>query len=480
MSTQDHNRTMPDPATSRHWNMLGSISTVCPLDCEFCYRKGNPDGLIFDSSPRQKTVSDIEKTCSAVAYEGKRFDPLEEVGEYFSNKHLIPIIRKFREYFPDELVDFTTSGINLTRTNVEQLSKLGPIFLQVSLNSANPGIRKKIMGDPRPEIAIEGIELLREYGIPFSGTIVAWPTIPEEDIKCTIHYLDELDPVVIKINLPSYTRFFPQDVIFDTFEKWMSLVELVSNVRNDISTPVTWEPFMCMGDPLTPVVTGVVKNSPAARVGIKASDIIRTVDNEPIFFREQARRLLIQRHENDRHREITVERYGTEIEFEIWNYDREQDDRYPHKPPFHPQKDKMFGLFVHQGLDVFSLKRLGAIIEKHKARHVLFLSSFFLAPVTRRLVEYLGQDLFPQTDVFVLAPENHLFGGNIMIGDLLVVSDFIRSIDDYISTSGRPDLVVIPNSPFWNGMDILGVDYRKIGSGCGVLVELLPVQRVMV
>ncbi len=462
-----------------YWSMLGTISSVCPLDCDFCFRKGTPGGLILDSSPRVKTVADVNRLCMEIK-SGKRFDFLQDVGEYFFNANLISIIRNFRKHFPNELVDFTTSGVNLTRENVKELSKLGLIFLQVSLNSANPSVRKRVMGDKNPKVAIEGIKWLREYGIPFSGTIVGWPTIPEDDIRNTIHYLDSFDPVAIKINLPSYTRFFKGSVKFDTKNKWESLIKLVDEIRNKISTPITWEPYMCAGDPILPVITGVVKNSPAAYFGIRVNDSIKEVNGIKILFREQARRMLIQVNENDRCRQITLERNGKEIKIDLVDEYEWHEDRYPHKPVFHPREGKTFGLLIHQGLDVYGVMHLSKIIQQNGAKKVLFLSSTFLASTSAQLVEHLQDRLFNNINVTVMAPENRFFGGNIVIGDILVVSDYLNSIKIYTKNYGKPDLVVLPGSPFWNGYDLRGKHWKEIEKHARVPVKLLPTKRIMV
>ncbi len=464
----------------RHWGMLGSLSTICPLDCDFCLRKGSPPGLTVDSRPFTKSVEEVERICREIACEGNEFDSDEDVGEYFFNEHLIAIIKKFREFFPGEVIDFTTNGIGLTRENVSALSRLGPIFLQVSLNSADPVIRKKVMKDHDPGVAIGGIKLLREYRIPYSGTIVAWPTIPEDDIVKTIRYLDASEALSIKVNLPGYTRFFPGPVSFNTEDKWGSLVDLVSHMRQSIECPITWEPFMYAGSPFTPVVTGVIKNSPAASAGMRAGDIIEEIGGEKILFRERARLLMIQRSEDDRRRDVAVSRDGHRIRLDVRDDDADEDDRYPYKPARFPRQGKMFGAFIHQGIDPLVLKRIGELAERHGAKRVLFISSMMLADSTRPIVVGIARELFPGIRVDVVPAENRFFGGNVMIGDLLVVSDYVQCIMEYSGLHGPPALAIIPMSAFNMGRDLLGIDYKAIGESTGIPVELLPVPRIMV
>jgi len=77
-----------------------------------------------------------------------------------------------------------------------------------------------------------------------------------------------------------------------------------------------------------------------------------------------------------------------------------------------------------------------------------------------------------------VVPENRFFGGNIFMGDLLVVGDFIRCIEKHgAKEGGNPDLVVIPSSPFnlsqW-GRDLTGRCYLDIERETGIPVALLP------
>jgi len=82
----------------------------------------------------------------------------------------------------------------------------------------------------------------------------------------------------------------------------------------------------------------------------------------------------------------------------------------------------------------------------------------------------------------VEVPVNDYFGGNILMGDLLVVEDFIRHIKKHISTNrANPDVVIIPSSPFslgdW-GRDLTGRVYLDIERCVGIPVELLECEPI--
>ncbi|MGB2854258.1 MAG: hypothetical protein WBC55_07400, partial [Dehalococcoidia bacterium] len=85
--------------------------------------------------------------------------------------------------------------------------------------------------------------------------------------------------------------------------------------------------------------------------------------------------------------------------------------------------------------------------------------------------------LFGNLRIDIGVPQNSFFGGNIFMGDLLVVQDFIDFIREYLKgNGGRPDLIVIPSSPFslggW-GRDLTGRVYLDIEREVGIPVELL-------
>jgi PDZ domain/Radical SAM superfamily len=424
-----------------------------------------------------KTPQKVRELCRQIA-DGQVFDLPERVGEYFSNPHIIENLRAFREYFPHDLIDFTTSGFGLTESRVAELAALQPVFLQVSINSAKATTRKRMMKDRSPEVAIAAIRHLCRYRVPFSGTIVAWPGIDLGDIEDTIRYLDANEAVSIKVNLPSYSRFFPLTDHFDTIETWNGLTELVRNLRRELATPVTWEPYFFDASPFDPVIVGAVRNSPAAREGLRPGDRILKIDGKNVVFLEQARQLLLRRHDGDNRRRLGIERDGHCFDLVLKEDGALSDDFYPHKPFGHSAVGRMFGVFLHQGVDLFALAPVRRRLAEKPASRILFLTSTLLtAPV-----EALFARTAPlgQVEVTTRGVVNRYFGGNIMIGDLLVVSDFVEAITQDRALNGTPDLVVIPGSSFNNGCDLIGRPTTEIVAATPAEVLFLPNSRILV
>ena len=83
--------------------------------------------------------------------------------------------------------------------------------------------------------------------------------------------------------------------------------------------------------------------------------------------------------------------------------------------------------------------------------------------------------IFDEIDLILEVPKHRFWGGNIVIGDLLTVDDYIVHIQEHGRRQGRaPDLVLVPTTGFnaW-GRDIRGEPYLKIKRVTGVPVELV-------
>ena len=146
--------------------------------------------------------------------------------------------------------------------------------------------------------------------------------------------------------------------------------------------------------------------------------------------------------------------------------------------PYYKDIDTHLGIiFMGTGLRMSYVENLKRIIEAHQAKQVLFLSSELIKPTFEQCLaeSHLFGD--GQLEIDIEVPKNNFFGGNIFMGDLLVVQDFIDCIRNYMIQKGRkPDLVVIPSSPFdlsgW-GRDLTGRVYLDIERETGIPVELL-------
>jgi hypothetical protein len=139
-------------------------------------------------------------------------------------------------------------------------------------------------------------------------------------------------------------------------------------------------------------------------------------------------------------------------------------------------------VFMGTGLRTSYLEPLREVIKRREAKNVLVLSSYLVKPLLEEIIR--KSPLFQERDlkIEIAVPPNRFWGGNICLGDLLVVQDYIDYLKEQMK-SGRikPDLVVIPSSPFnlsgW-GRDLTGRIYLDIERETGLPVEILECQTI--
>lgn len=110
-------------------------------------------------------------------------------GEPTSHKDFLNILQILRQRFPQTPVSITTNGHQLTRALIAQLSRLMPVYINLSMNSSSVTCHRQLMRDSeeKANCAIAAIALLDEYRIPFSCSMVGMPNITgTDDMRQTI------------------------------------------------------------------------------------------------------------------------------------------------------------------------------------------------------------------------------------------------------------------------------------------------------
>lgn len=461
---------------SEVFNYAGSR---CNLSCVFCCNRGNPSSLALVNSQRG-TKEEFDEINTRIRY----FSPSSRRSLFFSagsiyevlnHPNILEILLMIRDKTKNP-IRITTNGANLTERMVRELERLKPIYLYLSLNSASLQRRNRFMGDNNPEVAINSLSLLRERGIPYAVVIVAWPDSSLEemllDVEATIRYASHEEAHLIQINLPGYSKYFSPEKLFDLDKVWSSTVSLVRKMRKEVSSPIVamptlYEENLFELEKNLPRVIGLVKNSPAFFSGIRQGDTISKINSISIYSRPQARDLLSLLRES-KEIFINVIRNKKIIDLKI------NPEHFDY--PYSKEIDNHLGvIFMGTGFRISYLGIMRGIINRYGAKHVLFLSSTLVKPVFEQcLVE---SHLFGDVKIDIQVPQNRFFGGNICMGDLLVVQDFIDFIKVYTGKSKvKPDLIVIPSSPFSLGgwkRDLTGRVYLDVEREVGIPVELL-------
>jgi MoaA/NifB/PqqE/SkfB family radical SAM enzyme len=461
--------------------IMDHAGTRCNCNCVFCYNKGAPPSLAL-RFPQRNAAEEFEEMKTRLKYykpEAERtlFPSLGSTCEVLAHPHAIEVFKALR-IKTDKTIRVITNGAALTERKILQLAELKPVYLDISLGSANYARRQTLMRDDKPKVAINSLPLLKAAGIPYSVILVPWPLKTEkemlQDLEKTILCAADNDVHLIQVSLPGYTKYFSPAKLFDLNDLWTSIVVRIKDLRKQCDCPIVvmpglYEEHISRPQKNVPEVIGVVRNSPAFLAGMRPGDIIRRIAGSSISNRPQARDILsiIQQGEFESV-PLTIIRDKREICLEI--------DTNIFSYPYSKLTDTHLGfIFMGTGLRLGYLEKLKEIIDLHKAKNILFLSSTLVKSVFEQCLKQ--SYFFSDVDLKIGVPENRFFGGNIFMGDLLVVDDFIFYIKKFLKeVDKKPDLLVIPSTPFslsqW-GRDLTGRCYLDIEREVGIPVELL-------
>ncbi len=461
------------PAISELWH----VSTACNMRCPFCYEEGDPaDGSVLNEPAEMVTLEEIE---TRLRYRDARsgtgiFQPLTYINEIFCNPQAIEIIERLRAACPDEVLTFVTNGTYLTEPIVARLAALRPIFFNFSVNSLDAEVRRKILRDREPEVALRAPELLRAYGIPYMGSLVCWPTIPWSDIRNTVRKLDEAGCAIVRFSLSAYSKYL-KGKHFERTAFWDQGLAVARELMDEVATPVKVEPYHYMDPTNQANLAGVIAGSPAARAGLRTGDRIEAVDGVAVPTVNHALTLFAQaaRRGGPVAVRYTARRDGATRETRLGR------GGGPYGYPFEPMRELPgfeWGVVLVENLRYSYFADLRRIIDARGARRVLICSSELMKPIVEEMIATSGA--FGDCELHVEVPENRYFGGTVVLGDLLTVDDYAAFVREF-SARVPVELVVIPSSPFSLGgwlRDLTGTPFTEIERRAGVPVELIRCQ----
>lgn len=470
-----------------YFAVLKYLSWHCRTDCPFCLHKSDPVGYYSRSSCGWQT-QEAELLTRLKYWDPIRGTALPSRSEY--NYHEVLTHPKFKHIAKlareksGQSINLVTSGSTLSEDMIDFLRSVEPILIGVSLNTKSLALRRGVMRDADPATALKSLELLREREVSFFVSLVAGHWIPLHETLQTITWVDQFDPLFIRINLASFSQFFPSPPGIGTiFSEWRTAVASTRCLRKDVSAPIVYQPTLVEQYffPETrnrTLVSGVLKNSPAWRAGVRSADEIISLEGVPTAFRSVAKRILqslskasverfrLEYCRGDKLHEVIVEVDGNGS----YPYKGEQmGSRWP------------YGLFIAGGVAPDQLSVVRSIARRHGASNVLLLTSFLVEPELRELLEDSQLSAFDFPSVYWDVPDNISFlGGNVIVGDLLVVDDFVECVEKWVRRHHvQPDLVIIPSSAFnaW-GVDIAGSSFYEIEKRTGIHTRMLPVERI--
>ena len=436
---------------------IGSISSYCNCDCEFCYEKGTRQAGI-SLGKAQLSLRELETRIRYYSVESKKglLSSSRFSLEPFTNPYCMQILERMHEAAPEEFINLTTNGSFLNEDIIGKLSRLRPIILMVSMNAGTVEVRTRTMRDRKTggdEIAFASLPVLRKYEIPFMASYVPWPSKPLSDMEDMVRFVDENDGFMVRICMPSWTNSSAREAPFDTQLYWKQILKVVERLRQEVSVPIHLMPNMYQLQTIRPVIQGTIKNSPAAEAGMKYRDLIVAIDGEPVYSRPEAANWLATRFETQgvAAKHFTIIRDGKQLEISISGSRDQADLKYPYRwatmPGFPRRWVNASGILLADGFQLGSFMQLKEIVEEYAGKRVLFYISDLAEPHFSE-----GMTLLGEAAGFVDCCEFHVeklwpryWGGNVVIGDLWTFHDLIEQTRTWIERNRiRPDVVIVP------------------------------------
>ena len=472
---------------------IGSISSYCNCDCEFCYEKGTR-GAAIAFGRAQLSLRELATRIKYYSREkGTGLLPSSRFSlEPFANPHCLEILERMSEAAPGEHINLTTNGACLTESVVARLARLRPILVTVSMNAASVELRMRTMRDRArggAQVALDSIPLLRSHQIPFLGSYVPWPSKSLSDMEDMVRLLDRHDAVVARICLPSWTRYSHKQAPFDTAAYWHEILEVVDRLRQEVAIPIHVMPNMYQFRTLRPLVQGTIRHSPAARAGFKFGDVILEVEGKSVYTRPEVSGWLRARFDDPEvsKTHFLVERAEERIEIEVPQPDLSELE-YPYYWLAQPDAPRTWagslGIHLADGFDLTSLMHLKEIVEEYRGKRILLLVSDLGEPHFLEGMRMLGElGRFVDTvDLYVQKLWPRFWGGNVIIGDLWTVQDIIEQTRAWTEAQGeRPDVIVVPSSFLSRGgRDLVGRCYLEIERTLDIELRLLECRRIAI
>jgi wyosine [tRNA(Phe)-imidazoG37] synthetase (radical SAM superfamily) len=433
------------------------ITSRCDSHCIFCSHKNNP--------PEIDVISIGVRTMEEIAQTMGYLDPRQVItigesassiieGEPFTHPHFTEILKTLRSRFPGTPIAITTNGYHLTASMVDLISSLGNISLSVSLNSCSIQGRNLLMGDSeqRAEQTLAGIRLMAERGIPYDSSVVAMPSVTGwDDVRNTIQFLSDHKTSVVRVFLPAISGRAKRNLVSNENTTHAELREFLHSLSTELACPVLIEPSLATS--LTPEISGVIKNSPAWRLGLRRGDVIRSVNGRVPRCRVEAWQML------GPHGPMLVValKDGQEKEFSWTN-------------PY----DGGAGITMEYDFDMGRADHLRQLILSQPGKSLLLASEYGHA-VVQAVTQLFG---LPDGRAEVIAVKNLTFGGSIKAAGLLTVDDYDAAFKDWLAQNqlqGKesPSQLLVPLESFNSlGFDLKHRHYMEFAGLTKIPVQL--------
>ena len=455
--------------TAMEANIL-PLTSRCDSACIFCSHQNNPPQVQV-LSVGERSLADILDTMQYL--DSTRTITIGESatniieGEPTSHKDFLTILQTLRRRFPHTPVSITTNGHHLDETLIAELSRLMPVYINLSINSSSVACHRRLMRDSEENAtcAIASMSLLDAYHIPFSCSMVGMPNVTgNDDIRQTIHDIAHYGADSIQLFMPGFSSHIRKNIFPDPDHIYSELKELVESIAPEIDCPVLLEPSYVKD--LRCIISGVRKNSPAWQSGLRKGDEILTVNGEIPYSRVDAYNRL-----NGNGTRTVTYRPSTAHSDTVQLPDNKSDSTdFILETVWQNTPDGSCGIAMEYDFDPDRAAYMEKALMDAPGK-VLLLCSEFAHP----LMETVLSNMPVASDCYALIyVPNITFGGTIRAAGLLCYEDYLQAAGHYIENHGLPKALGLPGESFnYLGLDLTGHHYSEIGQAFHLPVALL-------
>ncbi len=289
--------------------------------------------------------------------------------------------------------------------------------------------------------------LLAASTIPFSASLVAMPNVVGwDDIQHTVEFLASNQAAAIRVFMPAFSSRARPGIFPDEGEIYAQLREFVRTLSTDLPCPVLIEPSHVTN--LNPVVSGVSRDSPAWRAGIRRDDVVLMVNGATPRCRVEAWNMLLPKGDV-----LAAIRRGDGEESVRWTNEAEGDS----------------GIAMEYDFDPVRAENIRCAVSSCPGKSALLTSEFGHA-VVGKVLELLGVGADLAEPVMI---ENRTFGGTIRAAGLLTVDDYYEGYVAWRASNPAPAQLIVPLESFDpQGFDLKRRHFSELQEQAGVPVLL--------
>lgn len=454
----------------------------CMEGCRFCYVDRRLSTIVYPNNwlrslPDIKTILD-------------QYDPETKTGpaqarmammdwEPTEHPQFLDIMKAIAHRDPKNQIPVVTHGGSLTEEMLQEiaadplLKKL--LLFQVSLNSANPDYRAKVMAGKGNNLlhhknAIASLQKMHELKISFDVSIVATTNwIPMQDVLDTITFADQQKPhSYIRVALPTATKDHDQSLLLSPQELANIDNQVVSH-REKVKTPIILTVGLLNRHGLKSTIEGVMPESSAAYAGIThGSEIISINGIKPRSRTETTLMLLDLYMKQQKGEKLScvcsfVLPDGTQKEVDLLSCPQKSPRFLGEKPV------GVFGLLLHDDVDFGIFEQVARYQKERNIANPLMVTSEIMVPFFQEALSHV-KDNERVNNLTMMPGQNYFFGGNVCIAGLLTFSDILESLKRS-DISQKPDALFISSSMISRGgYDLQGYHYQDLATLLGIPV----------